>query len=310
MFLIDVDGVLKLGHTPFNFSKQVLTQLYDNKIPHVLLSNACGAEEQFSERLSKILDFQIDPEKVVLSSSPLSNYLIQNPLDKILVLGSNTLADRFFSKFSNPYIYPEDIISRYPEIAPQYRHINQNVQSIRELCFDEIDTIIFFADSINWYADIQVVLDVVLNKSSINPHKQGSKTPKIFVSNPDITYADDSVQPKLTVGAEVECFKSLYKSITSQDVHITYFGKPYTPVYELSIKKLKSMDNYSPDKEIYMIGDSLQSDIKGANLNGITSCLVLTGKVKNESELVDVPQDLYPKKIFKNIQKALQELLK
>lgn len=51
-----------------------------------------------------------------------------------------------------------------------------------------------------------------------------------------------------------------------------YFGKPYASIYECAKKRFPS------DSEFYMIGDSIEADIKGGNDNECESVLVLTGK--------------------------------
>ncbi len=57
---------------------------------------------------------------------------------------------------------------------------------------------------------------------------------------------------------------------------VVYYGKPNSRIYDLAIQRFCS--DVSKD-EILMIGDTVRTDILGANRAGIKSCLVLEGGV-------------------------------
>ena len=60
---------------------------------------------------------------------------------------------------------------------------------------------------------------------------------------------------------------------------VKYFGKPYPLVYE------KSINNIS--KSVLCIGDNLNTDIRGANLQNFNTLFILNGihKKENQNEL-------------------------
>lgn len=62
----------------------------------------------------------------------------------------------------------------------------------------------------------------------------------------------------------------------------TLVGKPSPLYFQAALKKL----GFEPDSEFYMIGDDLDTDIKGANEMGAKSILVYTGKTE-----YPLPQD-------------------
>lgn len=82
-----------------------------------------------------------------------------------------------------------------------------------------------------------------------------------------------------------------------------YFGKPYSAIYEYTVDLLKKRFglpeniNYS---KILMLGDSLKSDIKGANILGIKSGLTLTGITSAEAAM-RAQDELKPDFIFESI---------
>ena len=56
---------------------------------------------------------------------------------------------------------------------------------------------------------------------------------------------------------------------------VKYFGKPYPEVYEKAYKNLQG-------KKVICIGDNLNTDIKGANMQNFDSLLINNGIHKNE----------------------------
>ena len=83
--------------------------------------------------------------------------------------------------------------------------------------------------------------------------------------NPDI-YAPHGDITLYTPGY----FANKYKNLGGK---VTYFGKPHTPIYEFALSKYMKLK--IPKSEIIAIGDSLITDVRGANNFGIKSLLVL-----------------------------------
>ena len=70
------------------------------------------------------------------------------------------------------------------------------------------------------------------------------------------------------------CAGSIAKVFTEIGGKVIYFGKPYPEVYNQS--------NIKKYKKILVIGDNLNTDIKGANLLNYDSLLITNGVHKNE----------------------------
>ena len=119
------------------------------------------------------------------------------------------------------------------------------------------------------------------------------------MTNPDLVYPDATKQPKLTVGSVFSCFCHLVEQISGVPVQNTVkLGKPNPLIYQCALNLLKKHPRYDIDLPIFAIGDSLKSDISGANQNGLESVLVLTGLVKNTNELDGLDAQFQPKHIF------------
>ena len=84
---------------------------------------------------------------------------------------------------------------------------------------------------------------------------------KMICTNPDLI---------VDRGDEREyCAGSLAKIFEEINGEVIYFGKPYPPIYNLSSNTI--------NKKILCIGDNLNTDIKGANIQNYDSLLITSG---------------------------------
>lgn len=79
-------------------------------------------------------------------------------------------------------------------------------------------------------------------------------------------------------------FAKMYKDMGGR---VIYFGKPHQEIYEHLFQKLSPLKSST-----LMIGDSLETDIKGANSFGINS-LLLTGGIYKRENNIEKLFDLY-----------------
>lgn len=64
----------------------------------------------------------------------------------------------------------------------------------------------------------------------------------------------------------------------ASSVKATVMGKPYLSMYDLALKRLNK-----PHDQVLMVGDQLETDIKGAQDFGLRTALVLTGVSDNKA---------------------------
>ena len=89
---------------------------------------------------------------------------------------------------------------------------------------------------------------------------------KMICTNPDLI---------VDRGDEREyCAGSVAKSFEEIKGKVIYFGKPHPPVYNLSINV--------KNKKVLCIGDNLNTDIKGANIQNFDSLLITSGVHRKE----------------------------
>ena len=95
------------------------------------------------------------------------------------------------------------------------------------------------------------------------------------------------------------CAGSVAKSFEEIKGKVIYFGKPHPPVYNLSTK--------IKNKNVLCIGDNLNTDIKGANIQNFDSLLITNGIHRKEILDTDLKQVLKKYEATVNyIQKSLK----
>ncbi len=86
-------------------------------------------------------------------------------------------------------------------------------------------------------------------------------TKKMICTNPDLIVDRGNIREY--------CAGSVAKVFENLKGEVIYFGKPYPPVYELSAE--------TRNKKVLCIGDNLNTDIKGANVQNFDALLITGG---------------------------------
>ncbi len=82
--------------------------------------------------------------------------------------------------------------------------------------------------------------------------------------------------------------------------NVEYYGKPYDEIYDFTFSKIKKKNS-----KVLVVGDSLDNDIKGANLQNLDSVLITSGihrKVNNDNNIdkEELNDLIKKKKIYPN----------
>lgn len=146
----------------------------------------------------------------------------------------------------------------------------------------------------NWQPNINAVVNYYIM----------NKTEKLMiVPNPD-SYWPSGPDGEIGIGAGGKA-RFLCTILREYGINIKpiYLGKPYNPVYRCALKHLRGNFDLPRDvfgKKILMLGDSLFSDIRGANRVGFSSGLVLTG-ITNMNHVKSARKNCQPDLIFKSL---------
>lgn len=92
---------------------------------------------------------------------------------------------------------------------------------------------------------------------------------KLLSANPDIV-VDMGERRIFCAGA----LAKLYEEMGGQSLS---FGKPFPPVYDLARRRLNALGSPVADDDILCIGDGIDTDILGANLEGLDSLFLTEG---------------------------------
>ena len=194
-------------------------------------------------------------EFVLLTNAPRPNYVVVNYLKK---MGLKNFFENVFTsgEASLNYLLNDLNNQKFFHIGPPrdfdlFKSFEKNkVSNIKNadylLCsglFDE------YEDDLNYYKSL--FLDHV--------HK------KMICTNPDLI-VDRGNKREFCAGSVAQVFEEIKGQVI-------YFGKPYPPVYNLS--------SDTKNKKILCIGDNLNTDIKGANIQNY-DCLLITSGIHRQ----------------------------
>jgi len=86
--VFDIDGVLLRGNVAIPGAAATLRKLDSAKTPYIFLTNGGGVlEADKAAKVSKVLQFDIDPARVVLAHSPMKSLVKQYQDKLVLVFG-------------------------------------------------------------------------------------------------------------------------------------------------------------------------------------------------------------------------------
>ena len=137
--------------------------------------------------------------------------------------------------------------------------------------FDEITALAFLDDEgFDWKTDINAAVNLLRARNI-----------PVVVANTDKLYPVSRGRVAVATGGIAKLVEGLVNRT------FLHFGKPDTQMFTYAYEDLNRGDSIAKS-EILMVGDTLRTDIIGANKFGIRSCLTLTGN----TTLRDYAEDL------------------
>ncbi|TNJ30515.1 Phosphatidyl synthase [Giardia muris] len=327
-FALDVDGVLRLGATAAPGAADALRMLDEHNVPFIIVSNSGIDPPLFEQELERQIGYTIPSSRIINAGTTVIDYLVEKARGKtILVVGAPVLTLPLIKraghqrcvytmqvamKMKGVNIQGEFDVEKHYKVWLEESGIEDKDLPIPTASPDfpsEVDEILFAGDSNTWYVDIQVIMDALLrNGVVLREGKPRDSRPEIYAGNTDISYGANYVIPRLTLGTALEGLVATYKRLTNRDDLVIHrMGKPYSTIFTLAHRKLDT-------ETTYMIGDSLLSDIPGANGmkdKGWHSVLVFTGQTK--PDMLDehrVHPERIPTYTYADIGEAVTSLLK
>ena len=193
---------------------------------------------------------------VLLTNAPRPNATVINFLKK---LGLKKYFNNVFTsgEAAHKYLISELNKQKFFHIGPQRDYdLFKDIENNKVLNVEDADYLLctgLFKD----------------HESDLNYYKKlfsNCTSKKMICTNPDLI-VDRGEKREFCAGSVAKVFEEI-------NGKVIYFGKPYPPVYNLSSNVI--------NKKVLCIGDNLNTDIKGANIQNFDSLLITNGIHRQE----------------------------
>ncbi len=267
--LFDVDGTLSCGSNVLPGVKTLLAELRAEKAPYCILTNDANHSEAEKSSILAKGGLAVAPDEIVSCGSALAELSEAQGWRGRTFFLLGVLGDPCYA------------VRAGLKVCRDERRIDE--------CFGVINGEGYY----DWHNHMQAAVNFFLR----HPDRP------LVVPNPD-SYWPGSEPGWMGIGAGGQA-RFLCGILAEMGVEIQplYLGKPYRPVYDAAVHLLhrRFPDIGEPDYgRILMLGDSLTSDVRGANNCGMVSVLLLTG-ITSAEQAARASGDSVPRLIFDTV---------
>ncbi|CAK9441689.1 uncharacterized protein LODBEIA_P55570 [Lodderomyces beijingensis] len=247
-FCFDIDGVILRGPNTIPQAVEAIRMLngankYNIKVPSIYVTNGGGKpEQQRADDLSKRLNTHITKEQIIQGHTPMRDLV--GVYKNVLVVGGVGNVCRNVAEsygFKNVYT-PLDIMKWNSAVSPYHDLTEEEHTCTREVDFSKtpIDAIMVFADSRNWAADQQIILELLLSKNGVmgTQSKTFDEGPQIYFAHSDFIWATNYKLSRYGMGALQVSIAALYREHTGKELKVNRFGKPQHGTFKFANKVL------------------------------------------------------------------------
>ncbi len=243
--LLDIDGTLKTGRRALPNAVRTLAWLREHDFPFRLLTNDGNNSPRQKCRALARAGLEVAEAEIVSCGMALAKYAAD----------PKWRGRRF-------YVVGDLGDPSYADTA--------GLRTARDArALDDCAAIVVGEGDYDWRIELSAALNALLR----DPGK------RLIVPNPD-SYWPNGADGEIGIGAGGKA-RFLLSILREAGVVLEpdYLGKPYPPIFQLALASLResAADQEWSGEPVLMLGDSLKSDIVGANRHGLTSGLVLTG---------------------------------
>lgn len=247
-FAFDIDGVIVRGPETIPEAREALKMLnganpYHIKVPYIFVTNGGGRSEKARcDELSKRLGIKIEENQVIQGHTPMKDLV--SKFKTVLVVGGVGDACR---KVAEGYgfkdvVTPLDIMKWKPSVTPYHTLTEDELKVARDRDFSKIkiDGICVFADSRNWAADQQIILELLLSKGGVmgTVSKTFDEGPPIYFAHSDFLWSTNYGLSRYGMGALQVSIAAIYGEHTGKELTVNRFGKPQRGTFRFADKVL------------------------------------------------------------------------
>ena len=248
VILFDAYGVLAGSKSAVKGAPEAIDRLNDLGKPYYVLTNDASRLPETTANRYERMGMSIDVDRIITSGSLLPSYFQESGLtgSRCAVLGT-------------------DDSVRYVDVA------GGNVVSYGQ----EFDTLVLGDQS--WPHFLETANGVLTALFRKIDKGQGVN---LVLPNPDLIYPDGNGFGFASGTAAMMFETALALRYPGRcDLSFTRLGKPHAAIFEEAFRRAETMD-------MVMIGDTPETDIRGANAYGIASVLVETGTAALDASLL------------------------
>jgi HAD superfamily hydrolase (TIGR01450 family) len=240
-FLIDAYGVLVTAGGCVPGAPEFLAELQRRGADYLVVTNDASRLPETSSRSYRERGIDVPPDRIITSGSLLEPYFRDNDLAgaRCVVLGPPD---------SREYVRRAGGVPVEPDAEGEAE-------------------VVVFADE-SGYPFLHFVDETL---SLIVRRARRGKQTHLILPNPDRVYPRDDIRLGVAVGSVASMMVHALEAALGDDApRLVSLGKPHPPIYETALERLGTRD-------VVMLGDQLETDIRGALSVGIDAALVLTG---------------------------------
>lgn len=284
--VLDIDGVIYRSKKVIPGSDSAVKMMRKLKIPFVFMTNGGGlTEAEKAEELSTLLQCHINADEVVLAHSPMQ-LLAEHYRDANVLIGGSRRSEEVARSygFKNP-ISIQRFQDSYPELVPYRKKNGKCEREVKPITYPSFEAVMVFSDLLDVMADVQVLLDILYSPNGQIGHTVSSfQSIPFYMAADDLLWSTEAPLPRIGGGAIREMLGAVIKCVTGNGLNAVMYGKPRRIAYAFAERQLKRVSlqmGWDPSdmRNIFMVGDNLETDIIGANAAGglWTSVHVLSG---------------------------------
>lgn len=247
--LLDAYGVLVNGKGSLPYAKEFMNHLEETKKDYLIVTNNASSSTYAIAKSFEKNGLLIPEEKILSSGSLLSPWMrenFRNDSPRVLFMGgfeSQELLQEASCYITNVKDYKENSLENYDVLVI----CTQEEKDFRSN-FEKLMSYLFQAEERNSF-------------------------PQIILPNPDLIYPKDEKNFGIVSGMIAHMLEgALRLRFPRKTFNIEALGKPGSYIFEKAKEKF-------PGKKLLMVGDQIETDVKGAHKVGIHSALMLGGVV-------------------------------
>lgn len=274
----DVDGVLARGTLALPMAKDAIDLLKDQagevRVPITFVTNALNRDVDKANQISGWLDIPVSPEQMIQAQGPLEIFHKMHN-KHCLVIGQGKIFDIAKELGFKNICTVEQVADAYP-LLDMVDHDNRRRvarEGYTEKDFPRIEAIVMMGEPKHWESSLQLIVDIL--KTNGKPDKAPEAVPEthlpVIACNMDLQFMDRACMPRYGHGAFLCCLEALYKKVTGYDLkYHALIGKPSEITFRYAehclAREARKLGIDEQLKRLYLIGDTPEVDIVGANL--------------------------------------------